>query len=235
MDCEARAPDSAVLKTAICHDGVWLPAGEQHLIGMMSPGTKSFMRLSDGRPAYQRHKYLAALKLVREPVSFVDIGAHCGLWSMQAELDFGAILAFEPHPVHAAIYPANMRTDRWQLIDCALGDRKDWIGLSGRPGSSGDTHVSGPGTIPMSPLDSLEPIERIDLMKIDTEGYELPILRGAVETIWRTKPVIVVEQKGRDAMYHGGRAGEAVAFLKGLGMVELAPAISGDFFMGWPA
>lgn len=228
------APELAPLPAgAVDHRGVWLPPGEKHLVEMMTPGVKRYAELPDGRPSYQRHKFLAALPLVAEPRVFVDIGAHVGLWSMQAELAFETIIAFEPHPVHAAIYPHNMRTDRWTLHRFALGDRAGGVRLSGKPGSSGDTHVAGEGDIPMQTLDSLI-LERIDLLKIDTEGYELPILRGAVETLKRCRPVVVVEQKGREAMYHGGKQGEAVAFLKKLGMVELAPPISGDFFLGFP-
>lgn len=215
------------------HDGVWLPVTEEHLCGMMSPGTKRFARLPDGRPAYQRHKYLAALPLVRERIVFVDIGAHCGLWSMQAELDFNTIMAFEPHPLHAAIYPHNMRTTNWTLNAVALGASEGSISLTSGPDSSGDTYVSGAGDIPMRTLDSFG-LERIDLLKIDTEGYELPILNGSVETLRRCRPVIVVEQKGRDMRNHGMKKNGAVEFLKRLGAVELAPAISGDYFMGWP-
>jgi len=228
----AAAPLAPLPEGAINHRGVWLPPGEKHLVEMMAPGVKRYAELPDGRPSYQRHKFLTAVPLVKEARVFVDIGAHVGLWSMQAELAFEQVIAFEPHPVHAAIYPHNMRTDRYALHRVALGEREGSVRLDGKPGSSGDTHVAGEGDIPMVTLDSFG-LERIDLLKIDTEGYELPILRGAVETLKRCRPVVVVEQKGREAMYHGGKQGEAVAFLKSLGMVELAPAISGDFFLGW--
>jgi FkbM family methyltransferase len=217
------------------HDGVWLPEVEQHLVHMMSPGAKSFMRLPDGRPAYQRHKYLALME--RVPADrrrrFIDIGAHVGLWSMQAELDFGFVVAFEPQSLHADIYPFNMRTDRWELHRVALGEAPGSVSLACEPTSTGDTHVAGPGDIPMVTLDSfgLAP----DVIKIDTEGYELPILRGAVETILRHRPIICVEQKGREVTYQGGQRDEAVAFLRSLGMVPLRAPISGDHFLGWRA
>lgn len=43
-------------------------------------------------------------------------------------------------------------------------------------------------------LDSFD-LPTIDFMKIDCEGYEFPVLKGAAETLRRCKPVIVVEQK----------------------------------------
>jgi FkbM family methyltransferase len=36
-------------------------------------------------------------------------------------------------------------------------------------------------------------LNRLDLLKIDTEGYELPILKGGMETIRRFRPYIVGE------------------------------------------
>lgn len=217
------------------HDGVWLPEIEQHLVQMMSPGTKSFMRLPDGRPAYQRHKYLALMEHVPADRRglFLDVGGHCALWSMQAELDFGFVVAFEPQPLHADIYPFNMRSGRWELHRVALGEAPGSVSLECEPTSTGDTHVAGPGDIPMATLDSFG-LTRVDVIKIDTEGYELPILRGTVETIRRHRPIICVEQKGREVTYQGGQRDEAVAFLRSLGMVSLRPPISGDWFMGWP-
>lgn len=221
------------------HEGVWLPADEEHLVGMMSPGAKRFARLPDGRAAYQLHKYLAMLELVpagRRKV-FVDVGAHVGLWSMAAAFDFEEIVAFEPQELHQRLFVANLtRTAvpcRVSLKPCALGDHHDGISLAGRTGSSGDTHVAGTGGIPMRRLDDFG-LTRADLIKIDTEGYELPICRGAVETLKRCRPFVVLEQKGRDALYHGGGRHEALAFLKQLGMVELRQPISGDHFLGFP-
>ena len=215
----------------ILHEGVYLPDGEKHLIGMMSPKAKRFARLPDGRASYQRHKYLHAMPHVRDPQVFVDIGGHVGLWSMQAELDFEEIIAFEPHAEHAACYEKNCRTSNI-LHKCALGEDFGHVSLTGQEGSSGDTHVAGDGDIPMFPLDYFE-LERIDLMKIDTEGYELPIILGATETIRRCKPVIVVEQKGRDGMYFGSEPQGALKALERMGMRKLCAPLSGDYFLGW--
>lgn len=212
------------------HEGVWLPAGEEHLVEMIRPGVKGYIPLPDGRGTYQRHKYLAAVEFVKDRQVFVDIGGHVGLWSMQAELDFDHVIAFEPHPFHAELFRRNC--PNVVLHECALGEEAGLVGLTSGPASSGDTYVSGPGDISMMPLDELR-LGRVDMLKIDTEGYELPIVRGARDTLLRCKPVVVVEQKGRDALYHGGDKDAAVKYLTFLGMKPLREPISGDHILGW--
>lgn len=45
-------------------------------------------------------------------------------------------------------------------------------------------------------------LPRVDMVKMDTEGYELPILKGAAETIRRCRPKLQISvyhpQPGRD-------------------------------------
>lgn len=219
----------------ILHRGVHLPKWEKHLQTLMQPKAKRYMQLPDGRSTYQRHKYLAALEFIPadQRVVFVDAGAHVGLWSMQAELDFEEIVAFEPHPVHADIYPLNMRTEKYTLHRVALGDREDQIGLGIEQGSSGGTYViDNGGYLPMDTLDSFK-LPRIDFLKIDVEGYELPMLQGAEETLKRTRPVVMVEQKGRDQSNFRQARNGGLEFLFSLGMKELRAPISGDYFLGW--
>ena len=46
----------------------------------------------------------------------------------------------------------------------------------------------------MKTLDSFE-FEEVDYMKVDVEGFELQFLKGATDTILRTKPVLNIEIK----------------------------------------
>jgi FkbM family methyltransferase len=226
------------------HAGIYLPADETHLIGMLSPGAKRYAEMADGRPAYQRHKYLIGLDLMTHHRLrlFVDIGGHCGLWGMQAENDFEYVLAFEPHPLHREIYPWNMRSDRYHVEHLALGAAPaQVVPVTRTEGSSGDTHViaAAPGEqgVPMTTLDEYMAgcafDEVADLIKIDTEGAELAICQGGIETI-RQAHLVIIEQKGHEARTFGQPAGAAVDYLKGQGMVELRRPISGDYYLGWP-
>ena len=79
-------------------------------------------------------------------------------------------------------------------------------------------------------LDSFD-LTDVDFIKIDVEGFELPVVQGAEETICRCKPHMVVEQKGNESAY-GGAKNEAAEFLYALGMKDLT-IMAGDHIMGW--
>jgi hypothetical protein len=96
-------------------------------------------------------------------------------------------------------------------------------------GSSGNTQVRGKGEIPMQTLDSFG-FTVVDLIKVDCEGYEENVLRGAEATIVTCKPVICVEQKRDMATRFGLKPQGAVEFLKSLGY-RVAEEIGGDYIM----
>lgn len=212
------------------------PDGEKHLPEWMSRVNKRV----DGRLTYQYHKYESALKYVGRRRTAVDIGGHVGLWSWFMARDFENVVAFEPMGAHADCWEANM-ADRpnAKLNRVALGDMPKAVVLRTRTdGSSGDTGVEpggGAGQLAQQRrLDEYE-LSDVDFIKLDCEGYELFALRGAVETIRRNKPVIIVEQKpktGVEARYKIG-AIDGVKFLQSLGMKSLHPPISDDWIMGW--
>ncbi len=54
--------------------------------------------------------------------------------------------------------------------------------------------ISSTWDIKVAPLDGLaNSLDRVDFIKIDTEGFELDVLKGSAQTIDRCKPVIFVE------------------------------------------
>ena len=220
--------------------GWWFPDHEQHLIEWMNAAGQDCA----GRPAYQRHKYLEALKWTRPGRRLaVDVGAHIGLWSWQMAQDFGNVIAFEPMPKHAECFEENvLHLPNVFLHGVALGDLPGRVHFKTRtPDSSGDTGVEptpGAGDVKANidcldnfPVDVLGPL---DLLKIDCEGYELFVLKGAVETLTRCKPCVIVEQKPETggAARYGIGVTEACDFLESLGAVRRA-GIQGDYIYSW--
>jgi len=218
----------------IVHQGVYLPDGESHLTGWMDKAGE----LVDGKGTYQIKKLRAALAQVKQFRTAVDIGAHCGLWSMQLQKRFNYLHAFEPVAAHRECFMANVpnaEEDAMQNVTlhaCALGAEEGKIRIRTEPTSSGDSRVDGDGDIPMHTLDSFA-LQDVDFIKIDTEGYELFAIKGAEQTIKRCRPTMIVEQKGHGAQFFGFRKEEAAELLESWGMKRVAN-LAGDIIMVWP-
>jgi FkbM family methyltransferase len=145
------------------------------------------------------------------------------------------VLAFEPMPLHQDCWRKNMEgIENAGLYEFALGENKGMVKLETRtPGSSGDTQVrpGEVGTIPMETLDSFN-FQEVDLIKIDCEGFEEFVLRGAVETLERCKPCVIVEQKRDFSARYGCKKQSAVTLLQDMGAI-LRQEVSGDFILSW--
>lgn len=87
-------------------------------------------------------------------------------------------------------------------------------------------------TVEVHTLDSFK-LENVDFIKIDVEGTELEVIKGARRTIMESKPMVIVEQKGNDQKFHGGDRNAASKYLQNLGMV-LRKDYGGDHILDWP-
>ena len=211
------------------HQGIYLPDGETHLTDWMTQAGE----LVDGKGTYQIKKLRAAVALCKQFRTAIDIGGHCGLWSMQLAKQFKHVHAFEPVSAHRECFVKNLENvANVTLHACALGKAAGSISIRTAPTSSGDSWVSGTGNIPMKRLDSFG-IFNADLIKLDVEGGELFALQGGEETLLKNKPVVIVEQKPGHASQHFGIADTAaVDYLRDLGY-RLVKEMSGDFIMVW--
>lgn len=212
-------------------DKWWLPEGETHLPQWM----KTVNKVVDGRLTYQYGKYEEAMKYVKNKALAIDIGSHVGLWAYFMARDFNHLVAFEPMQEHIDCWKLNMaEKNNVELHNCALGadHGKVYIGTRTQ-GSSGDTGIVQLGLaenlVEIMPLDALN-LQNVGFIKIDCEGYEANVLKGAEETIERCKPVIVVEQKGNMSEQYGIEPLEAVRWLMAMGY-ECKADISGDYIM----
>lgn len=210
---------------------VW-PTGETHMQAWLRAQNNPCM--IHGRQAYQGKKQLAAFNYVKQFRNAIDIGAHIGLWSYNMAHEFKYVYAFEPVKEFRECFSLNVMFPNVALFPVALGDNAlERVEMVLTPDNTGSTHVKeGVGNVEVKTLDAYE-FQDIDFIKIDTEGYELKVLRGARETILRCKPVIIVEQK-RDmaTARYGLPALGAVEYLKELGMTVQA-VFGGDYVLDW--
>lgn len=211
--------------------GVWLPDHETHLVEWMTKKNQ----VVDDKLTYQLDKQNAAYSFCRQFRRALDIGAHCGLWSMQMVRRFQRVDAFEPVAEHRECFAANL-ADQGKpraavLYAMALGETSRSVSMHTAYTSSGDTTVAGEGDIPLRRLDDVLPdAVDVDFIKLDCEGYELFALRGGEQLIRRCMPVICVEQKPGKAQGFGLGQTDAVAYLQSHGYC-VAREMSGDFIM----
>ncbi|MCB9150112.1 MAG: FkbM family methyltransferase [Caldilineaceae bacterium] len=151
------------------------------------------------------------LQLLPQVKTFLDIGANTGIYALMAAVcnDDCEIYAFEPVPSVYKRLQDNIKVNQLQnvhAIHAAVtnsdGNTPLYVetGLRLPLGASikkQDRHDMGaPIQVPAVMIDSLVrqyTINRVDLMKIDTETTEPAVLEGALQTIDRDHPLIICE------------------------------------------
>lgn len=138
---------------------------------------------------------------------FVDVGANVGAYSLRAAASGMRVFAFEPNTMNVKILKRNVELNRLsiELAECALGAENGVARLTPNGAVSRITE-NGEMEVPIHTLDSYD-LPAADLMKVDVEGYELEVLKGARKTLERHHPAMMVE------MHHwAGAEKEAALF-----------------------
>jgi hypothetical protein len=82
----------------------------------------------------------------------------------------------------------------------------------------GASHLSAQGTIPLRRLDDLLELEYgLSFVKIDAEGYEAAVLRGATESIKRCRPIMYIEVNAGALARQGYSESELLDLISSLG------------------
>ena len=146
------------------------------------------------------HAEIDIMKLFTKKESmYIDVGVNIGYHSLAMHKETGcAVVGFEPNPTHFAVAGENCKDLPIQIFNAALGSRKDVIKMTDvtidDAGNYGETKQDDEGTIEAQciTLDSLN-MPEISGMKIDVEGFELDVMKGAEQTINKYRPVIFYE------------------------------------------
>ena len=110
----------------------------------------------------------------------LDIGAWVGTWSMAMNKFCGRVIAFEPDSLHYQCLVKNV-TDDVETHQLAVGSEEKLISLS-EDNFTQSKRIVGEGSIPMITIDNMK-LDDVDLIKIDVEGYEMEVLKGAKKTL----------------------------------------------------
>ena len=151
------------------------------------------------------------------PFVFVDAGANIGLYSLFARSvarqcgvsDF-QLVCIEPDPVNSSRLAFNMAQSAYGKLDIcrvALGSTAGFSALTAAGKNRGEIHIDESPEIkkrtPMISLSALADeltLQRVDVLKIDVEGYEEKVLRPffeqAVKSLWPRGIIIETEIAG---------------------------------------
>ena len=146
----------------------------------------------------------------------LDIGAWVGTWSVAMNKYCGRIVAFEPDPLHYECLIKNVPDDV-ETHQLAVGQQQKMISLS-KDNFTQSKRVIGEGTIPMITVDSLK-MDDVDVIKIDVEGYEMEVLKGALETLKTTKYLMI--ELNNNTKKYGSNNIDVENYLKELGFKVL--------------
>lgn len=131
---------------------------------------------------------------------FVDVGANIGVyttWAAKLVGPTGSVLAFEPVAATRGWLERICEQNRlgWVEVSAkALGDAEGSAFMQTVEGASGLSKVCGWGLkVPIDTLDHQLGERFPALVKIDVEGYELPVLTGACRTLEASKAPVVFE------------------------------------------
>ena len=165
----------------------------------------------------------------------LDIGGHVGFWSEWLAKRFAWVNSFEPHPLLQECFRLNVPHGNVTLHPCALGAAAGEVGMELIADNSGMSHVAQDGgtVAHVMRLDDFG-FDDVDFIKIDCEGYEAAVLRGAGETLRRCKPLVLIEQIDATLLRYGEAPGAALELLRASGARELAALTDNNYLYGWP-
>ena len=208
--------------------GIHLPDSDTHFGPLLEASERV-----DGKGTYQLGKLRRAVALVKHRGHAVDVGAQVGLWSRILALEFQFVTAFEPVPEFAECLHANCsESGNVELYQNALGELECISFVLKEPGVA-TARIGNDGIgVSVRRLDSYA-LRPIDFLKIDTEGFEAAIIRGAEATIRRNKPVILTEQKRKRMGRYGYKPEAGVELLRSWG-AEVAWEDHGDYCLVFP-
>ena len=163
------------------------------------PGPNSFWVLygQHTKPTYledagngQQAQRDAALQYIKQWRVCLDIGSNIGQWTRPLSRKFESVVCFEPNPNFRECFEKNIQEKNVLLWPYGLSDKEH---KAKQDFNSTVLHEED-GDIDCRTLDSFG-LTNVDFVKIDVDGFEIPLLNGARQTLSKNDPVIDIEMK----------------------------------------
>jgi FkbM family methyltransferase len=154
---------------------------------------------------YDAEEMRFLLAWLRPGDTFLDVGANVAPYSLLSTLvpDVRAV-AFEPGSLAQGRARANIElnevADRVELVGRAVADHDGPVRLTADRWATNtlvDDAYDGPvedvDAVSLDGFDADRDLERVTLVKVDVEGHEMGVLRGAAGLLGRQRPALIVE------------------------------------------
>lgn len=177
--------------------------------------------------------------MVKEGMAVLDIGANIGYFSMvMANLvsPQGKVYSFEPNPQMFERLQKNLEinpnlSEQIEIHQLAIGEKEGKanffcppVGFEGLGGLQNTNRISINNVINVDviTLDKFiedNNIQRLDFIKLDVEGGEFDVLRGAKNTLNKYHPTILFEAEEENTAAYGYRVFQLLSYLENLGYI----------------
>jgi FkbM family methyltransferase len=165
---------------------------------------------------FQKHIYSNLTdKISKEPI-ILDIGANIGSISLSLAKTFplAKVYAFEPtfyawkklnRNLHLNPEIASRITPIQSFVGEISSQNSDFVAFSSWPIDSlkssknkhqvhlGEAKEATANQISVDDFVQLQKLKKVDLIKIDTDGYELSVLKGSLKTLKNFRPIVIFE------------------------------------------
>lgn len=189
--------------------------------------------LSDNDSSFHILRYLGESQVI------IDIGGNIGQTSLVINanrvecVNNFKIICFEPYPENFNKLLTNINLNsniqNIKLENIGLGDKNSQVEMFKEciSNSGGNRIVYDPAkntegieVVQITTLDNyLESnnIEKVDFVKIDVEGFEYSVLKGAIKTLRKSKPKLYIELDNANLKKQGSSSAEMISLLKRFG------------------
>ena len=196
---------------------------------------------------FQESAHDKMINLVNPGDQILDVGGNMGLTALRLAQECGPtghVYAFEPHPLNIGRFKENHKLNpgikNLTLIESGVGAAAGNATLSVIDYANlGKTRILKDASnkkslesveIGITTIDSFvekQKIKNVHFIKMDIEGFEYEALKGAVETLKRWKPKLLIEVNDDFLKQNGSSASMLLSMLRELGY-ELSNAGTGE-------
>ncbi len=177
----------------------------------------------------------ALYQLLKEGDVVFDVGANIGevTFGMSKRAgNLGMIYSFEPEPFIFSKISRNLSLNSFTNIclnNVALGDKEQELFLkaqveNNRGGTRINTNSNEGKKVKVSTIDlyvQQKELKKLDLIKIDVEGFEMRVLQGAQEVLQKFRPLLFIEVNDDNLKEQADSALSLIEFLFEMGYTKI--------------